>query len=126
MAIAANDLTPVTNVAPLDVIPFAVNATSADASGTEELKAAPDTGKSLVVTHLVISCVAAITVTIGAGETGGAVTAVLFGPFNFAATSGAPIDIKFHRPIKLADASALVVDASGAGALQVLVEGYTE
>jgi hypothetical protein len=113
-----NELTPATHG-------FANNAVSADASGCEELVAAV-ADKSHYITQLEISCVAAITVTIGAGETGGAVTAVLFGPFNFAATSGSPISLQFNPPIKVAEATAIVVDASGAGVVQVFVQGYTE
>jgi hypothetical protein len=118
MAITMNALTPATRG-------FANNATSADASGCEELVAAV-TGKSHYITQLEISCVAAITVTIGAGETGGAVTAVLFGPFNFAATSGSPISIQLNPAVKVAAATSIVVDASGAGAVQVFIQGYTE
>lgn len=104
---------------------FAVNADFADASGTEELKAAV-TGKSHYITQLFISCVAAITITIGAGETGGAVTTVLFGPFNFAAGSGSPIYIQLNPAIVVAAATSITIDASGAGAVQVFVQGYTE
>jgi len=118
MAITKNDLTPATSG-------FAVNAVSADASGCEELKAAPGAGVSIYITQIEISCVAAITVTIGAGETGGAVTTVLFGPFNFEATSGSPVSISLRgKGIKLAANTSLTIDASGAGAVQVFVEGY--
>ena len=104
---------------------FSVNATSADASGTEELVAAV-TGKSIYVTQLSITTVSAITVTIGAGETGGAVTTVLYGPVPFAATAPGQVKELFNPPIKLAAATALVVDASGAGAIQVYAQGYVE
>jgi hypothetical protein len=104
---------------------FARNGVSADFSGTEELVAAV-AGKSHYLTQLEISCVAAITVTIGEGETGGAVTTVLFGPFNFAAGSGSPISLQFNPAIKLTAATSLTIDASGAGAVQVFVQGYTE
>ena len=104
---------------------FAINADYADASGCEELLAAV-TGKSHYLTHLFISCVAAITVTIGAGETASAVTTVVFGPTNFAATSGSPVSIPFIKPIKLAAATSLTIDSSGAGVVQVFVQGYTK
>lgn len=118
MAITVNDLTPAESG-------FALNATSADASGCEELKAAPGAGVAIYLTQIEISCVAAITVTLGAGKTGGAVTAVLLGPFNFAATSGSPVSLQFRgKGLKIADNTALVVDASGAGAVQIFAEGY--
>ena len=118
MAITVNNLTPAE-------YGFALNATSADASGCEELKAAPAAGTAIYLTQIEVSCVAAITVTIGAGETGGAVTTVLLGPFNFAATSGSPVSLQFRgKGIKVADATSLTVDASGAGAVQVFAEGY--
>jgi len=103
---------------------WAVNATSADASGTEELKAAPSAG-ALYLKKIIISCVDAITVTIGAGETTGAVTTVLVGPVNFAATSGSPFVCEFTNPIKLPDTTALVIDATDAGAVNVIAEGFT-
>ena len=118
MAITAVSLTPRTHG-------FAVNASSADLSGCEEVVAAV-ASKSIVLSQVVISCVAAITVTLGAGETTGAVTAVVLGPVNFAATSGSPYTVKFEPPIQLASATALVADASGAGAVCIFAQGYYE
>jgi len=58
-----------------------INATSADASGCEELKAAPAAGTSIIVDHLTINNGSdAISITIGAGKTGAAVTTALIGP----------------------------------------------
>lgn len=104
---------------------WGLNATSADLSGCEELKAAPSGGQSLYIEHVFISTVSAITVTIGAGETAGAVTATLLGPFSFAATAGGPVDLYFRDPIKITAKTALVADASGAGAVTIVVEGFT-
>ncbi len=104
---------------------FANNITSADFSGTEELVPAV-AGKSHFITQLEISTVSAIDVTIGAGETASAPTAVLFGPFYFAATSGSPISLHFNPAIKVAEATAIVADASGAGPTQIFIQGYTE
>jgi hypothetical protein len=120
MAITKNDLSPAG-------AGFGVNASSADASGCEELKAAPGAGKSIYLTQIEVSCVAAITVTIGEGENAGAVTTILFGPFNFAATSGSPVNLSFRdKGIKLTANTSLTVDASGAGAVQVFAEGYVQ
>ena len=100
---------------------FVANGNSADFSGTEELVAAV-TGQNIHVERLAISSNTAITLTLGAGETGGAVTAVVVGPLYMAANSS--LELTFSRPIKLAAATALVVDASGAGAATVVVQGY--
>ena len=118
MAITKNNLTPAG-------AGFAVNASSSDAQGCEELVAAPGTGKSLYLTQIQVSCVSAISVTIGAGKNGAAVLAVLLGPFNFAATSGSPVNLAFRdRGVKLTANTSLTVDASGAGAVQIFAEGY--
>lgn len=99
-----------------------INATSADASGCEELKAAPAAGKSIVVDHLTINNGAnAISITIGAGKTGDAVTTALIGPIEMAAST----TIQFHFPsgMVLSPATALTVDASGAGAICIFAWG---
>ena len=104
---------------------FINNINSADFSGTEELVPAV-ASKSHYIASLYISCVSAINVTIGAGETAGAVTAVLLGPYYFAATAGSPINLSFNPPIKVDSATAIVADASGAGATTINIQGYTE
>lgn len=102
---------------------FAINAVSDDASGCEELLAAQGSGLSIVLRQVIVSCVAAITVTIGAGETAGAVTSPILGPLNFAATSGSPVSVVFNPGIVLAANTALTIDASGAGAVCVFAQG---
>lgn len=104
---------------------FSVNATSADASGAEELVAAV-ADKSIYLTQLSITTVSAITVTVGEGETASAVTTVLYGPVPFVATAPGQVKELFNPPIKLSEATALVVDASGAGVIQVYAQGYIE
>lgn len=105
---------------------FCVNADYADASGCEELVATPGVGKSLVLTFLEISCVVAITVTIGTGESGDNVETVVIGPVNFATTSGSPLVIPFPQGLKLTANKSLTIDASGAGAVQVFAQGYVD
>lgn len=101
---------------------WVINATSADASGCEELKAAPATDYSLVVDHVTINNGAnAISITIGEGETGGAVTTALIGPITMAANSS--IQWTFPYGIKLTAATSLTVDASGAGAICIFAYG---
>ena len=106
---------------------FIKNATSADASGTEEIIAAPGAGISHNIEHLVISSDSAISVTIGEGETAGAVTTALIGPVTFAA--GQTVTWPFigrSQGIKMTANKSLTVDASGAGNINVFVQGFTE
>lgn len=104
---------------------FIINGVSADASGCEELLAAPATGKSIYIESLTINNGAnALSHTIGAGETTGSVTAALIGPIAMAANSS--LQWKFKRPMKLTEATALVVDSSGAGAVCIFAEGYID
>ena len=100
---------------------FLVNGTTADLSGCELLVAAV-TGKSIVLERVAVSFGAAITVTIGAGETGGAVTTVLVGPIFGAANT--TVELVFTRPIVLAAATALTADASAAGNVTVIAQGF--
>jgi len=119
MAVTATNLT----VSPVG---WAVCATSADAQGCETIKAAPGAGVSLCIRSLSISCVSAITVTVGEGEATSAVESPIIGPVEFTATSGSPVNVTFNPPIKLTANKALSVDASGAGNICVIAQGYTE
>jgi hypothetical protein len=104
---------------------FIINATSADASGCEELKAAPAAGLSIYVDHLTINNGAnAISITIGEGETGGAVTTALIGPVAMAANTSLQFDFRYGA--KLTSATSLTVDASGAGAVCIFAQGRIE
>jgi len=104
---------------------WAVCASSDDLSPCETIKAAV-TGKALYVEYLVIMCSSAITVTIGAGDGGDAVTTILIGPVPFSGHSTAKtFDMRAH-PIQLASATALAVDASGAGSVCIFVKGFTK
>ena len=105
---------------------FCVNADYADASSCEELVATPGAGKSLVLQFLEISCVAAITVTIGSGESTNNVETVIIGPLNFAATSGSPVVMNFPQGLVLTANKSLTIDSSGAGVVQVFAMGYVQ
>jgi hypothetical protein len=104
---------------------FIINGVSADASGCEELKAAPGAGKSIYINRLTVNNGAdALSHTIGEGETVGAVTAALIGPIAMAANSS--LQWEFYPPMKLTANTSLVLDSSGAGAVCVFAEGYIE
>lgn len=100
---------------------FVANGNSADLSGCETLVAAV-AAKSIYVERVAISFASAINVTIGAGETAGAVTTVLIGPLHGAQNQ--TIELTFTRPIKVATNTALTIDASGAGNTTAVVQGY--
>lgn len=100
---------------------FCANLNSDDVSGCEEVVAAPGAGLCIYLEQIIISAGAALTFTVGAGETAGAVTAVLLGPFYLAANTAQRVT--FVRPLKMAANTALVVD-SGAGNVTVIAEGY--
>jgi hypothetical protein len=102
-----------------------INATSADASACEELKAAPAAGTSLIVDHLTINNGAsAISITIGAGETGGAVTTALIGPIAMAVNTS--IQFTFPYGMVVTAATSLTVDTSGAGDICIFAQGRTQ
>ena len=84
------------------------------------------TGKSIYLEHLAITQGTTLgTITIGAGETAGAVTTVVAGPFNLVGRQH--IDVRFSKPIKLAAATALTVDASASSAsVNVIAEGFVQ
>lgn len=110
---------------PDEISGFILNATSADASGCEELRAAPTSG-SIIVSKVTINSTAAISVTIGAGETTGGVTSAIVGPVAMAATSTVSFDFTDIGGMKLPAQTALVVDASGAGNIAIVVTGYVQ
>jgi hypothetical protein len=99
---------------------FILNATSADASGCEVLKAGA-AGQSIVVDHITINSGAAITITIGEGETDSGVTTALIGPIAMAANSSIQWD--FPSGFVLTAGAALTVDASAGGAICVFAHG---
>jgi hypothetical protein len=104
---------------------FVKNATSADASACEEIIAAPGAGTNIIVEYLVISSDSAISITLGEGETGGAVTTALIGPITFAA--GQTIAFPFLgrvQGMELSDNESLTVDASGAGNICCWIQGF--
>ena len=103
---------------------WAINAVIAAGAGCEELLAAPTAGAHYLES-VTLACDAAITVTLGAGETAGAVTTILMGPIPFAATNGSPVEVELVEPVKLTDTSSFTLDASGAGDIWVQAGGFT-
>ncbi|HUV58951.1 MAG TPA: hypothetical protein VMW09_02445 [Desulfatiglandales bacterium] len=102
---------------------FILNATSADVSGCEELKAAPAAGTSIVIDHLTINNGAgAQSITIGEGKTGAGVTTALIGPIAMAINTS--IQWNFLRGgMVLTAATSLTVDSDSNTAVCVFVQG---
>lgn len=104
---------------------FTINATSADASGCEELKAAPAAGLSIIVDHITINNGAgAQSITIGQGKTGAGVTAALIGPVAMAANTS--LQWTFPSGMVLTAATSLTVDSSSNTALCIFAWGRIE
>jgi len=103
---------------------FILNATSADASGGETLKAAVS-GKSIIVDHLTINNGAgAQSITIGEGITGAGVTTALIGPIAMAANTS--LQFNFPDGMILTAGTSLTVDSDGATALCIFAWGRVE
>ena len=102
------------------------NANSADASGGEEIFAAPGAGSQFKVTHIAISSDSAISVSLGTDEAAGSLGTTYIGPVTFAA--GQMIEWHFGGltgGMLWGDNKAIDVDASGAGNINVFIEGTT-
>ena len=103
-----------------------INATSADASGCETLKAAVSDKCIAVVDHLTVNTGAsALTITIGAGASAGAVETALIGPISMAANSSMQWDFSGWPTfgLRLTAGKSLTIDTSGAGAVTVFARG---
>lgn len=109
---------------PLDSSKWFLSYSSTDVSGTEELKAAV-AGKCHYIEKIMIFCASAITISIGGGETAGALTATYLGPLPFAATSAVYV-IEFpEEAMVIPLATALCIDSSAGGNVFIWVEGRT-
>lgn len=100
-----------------------IMASSADASGAELIVKAPGAGKGLFIEKINVAIGASITANIGQGESSGACAKVLIGPLGGAAMFTA-FDFG-DEPLKLDTNQPLTLDASGAGVVCVVVQGYT-
>lgn len=101
---------------------FNVCAYSADWSGAEVIQAAPSTGP-IYIEKMLIAILAAITVTIGDGESSSAVETIVW---NLAGTAEGTVYLfDFTKdPVRLTDLKDFVADASGAGVMVISAQGY--
>jgi len=98
---------------------WGVNAICADASGSEELKAAPTGGQSLFLKKFMFdSGEPSLSFTLFDGTT------AIIGPIVFDDPVGAPVIYELETPIKLTKETALNCTAT-AGNVHVIVEGFT-
>ena len=104
---------------------FIINATSADVSGCEQLKAAPAAGTSIIVDHITINNgPGAQSITVGQGKTGAGVTAALLGPIAMAANTSLQFD--FPSGIVLTASTSLTVDSSSNTSICIFAWGRVE
>ena len=112
--------------------PFAVFFTSADLQGCEVIKAA-GSGR-IYLEKLKVWTNVELNWTVGEGETTSAVTAALVGPVDGLRTIGTPantaappvsFDHEFQHEIQLTDLLDLTIDASAAGNVCGIAEGFT-
>ncbi len=106
-----------------NVTPWLKNVRSDDISLCEEILAAGGSGIRHYITKVYINSAAAITITLGAGEAGNNVVVALMGPITFAANQTLIWEFKF--PIKVIADFPITCDASGAGVVNIFVEGFT-
>jgi hypothetical protein len=100
-----------------------INATCSDASGCEELKAAPAAGTAIIVDHITINNGAAGTqsITIGSGEAAGAVETALIGPIAMGLNSS--VQWTFPYGMVLTAAKSLTVDSDDTHDLMIFAYG---
>ncbi len=111
-------------------VPFAgrswwsINGYDTDLSTAIEIKAAPGAGKSLYITHVIMTCNDADSFPQLQDED----ATVLFGrffPLLGTAGGGFVIDHKFERPLKVTTNKALELKAAAAGNVSIFIEGAT-
>lgn len=112
--------------------PFCKFFTSDDLSGCEEIMALPSGASGIYIESVLIASCDQLTVTLGDGETSGAVTTAVLGPMELntevgtAANEQTPAVIfskKFLRELLVS--TALTIDASAAGTVWGIIEGYS-
>jgi hypothetical protein len=112
--------------------PFCLSFDSADLSGCETILLLPTGASGIYLESILLLSTASITVTVGDGDGGTAVTAAVIGPITFNRDVGTPdvevapavmFEYKFKREILFG--TSIAIDASGAGVVNGVVEGYS-
>lgn len=97
-----------------------INAASNDISGCEILVDAPGSGAHIYIERISIIFAAGILVSVGGGESASKVETVKLGPFVYEQH----FDFSYD-PIQLPDNKAFTADASEAGLVCIVAEGFT-
>ena len=125
MADVASTITRTQRIPP-GAIPFAISASTADAQNALVVKGAGGAGVSHYITHISIACDVDLEVSVGSGDdVDTALEVIILGlvPCN---TGGGFYTWDFSdMPIVLAANKAILVDATAAGNIQILVKGAT-
>lgn len=110
---------------PLASVPFYKSLQSEDVSSGEEIATAVS-GATHYLTRLLIRADAAMDVSVGSGETAGAVTTVHMGPIPLAAASGSFLwEAPPGMGLKCTVSTAIVIDSSAGGTVWVEAHGKT-
>jgi len=102
---------------------FMINFDSADVSASEIILAAGGAGTYIYLDQLWLNSAAAISLTVGAGIGGGAVTTPYVGPVLFAAGLTLHWDFRSSGGIKFPANTLLGIDGSGAGQISGFASG---
>lgn len=123
MAITANTFTLVT--LPTRGVLFYKSLQSEDVSSAEEVAAAVS-GSTHYLTRLLIHADAAMDISIGSGETTGAVTTVHFGPVPLDATNGVFLwEAPPGMGVQCTTSTAIVIDSTAGGTIWIEAHGKT-
>ena len=118
---------------PITVVPAPISGdwvgksmTSADVTGTEFLLAAV-AGKSHYIRKIVISCgTNSATISLGSGETTGALTSTQIGPITFSASTAHPFELDFgERAMRIAEGVSFNIDGVTAAPVWIYFEYKT-
>ena len=116
MAIAINTLQP-------GDFGILLNADSADVTACETIRGTPGAGKRIVIDFIRINSGAAISIEIGEGAGVGVIDTALIGPVLFAVGLTLAWNFTYRDGMVLTANNLLLIDASGAGQVNVFVCG---
>ncbi len=110
---------------------FCKHFDSADLSGCEQIMSMPTGATHIYLKKVVIASAVSLTVTLGDGETTGSLTTDVLGPITMNADVGTPSNQQVPATVfdhefvnELAFSTDVSIDASAAGTVWGLIEGY--
>ena len=112
--------------------PFCKHFDSSDLSDCEQIMTKPSGASGIYLKRLVIASTRSLSVTVGDGETSNAVTTAVIGPITLNRLIGTPADTVIPATIvdytfenELLFSTDISIDASGAGIVWGLIEGFS-